>query len=196
MGVSPNRARSARLIPALWAGAAWSGELAETANTTKSMNNTSVESFIGEWLNAKRLTLATAESCTGGLIGQRITAVSGSSGYYTGGVIAYCNGVKMALLDVPETTLVEHGAVSAPVAEAMAEGVRKRLDADLALSTTGIAGPTGGTGDKPVGLVFIGLAVRGQPPIARAFHFDGNRDTVRMSASQAALEMVQEHLLI
>ena len=157
--------------------------------------NSSVELAVGELLKAKGLTLATAESCTGGLIGQRITAVSGSSDYYAGGVIAYSNGVKMAMLGVLEATLAEHGAVSAAVAEAMAEGARNRLDADIALSTTGIAGPTGGTDDKPVGLVFIGLAVRNQAPVGQAFIFDGNRGAVRMAASQAALEMLQSHLL-
>ncbi len=158
------------------------------------MDNTSIETTLGKLLGAKGLTLATAESCTGGLIGQRITAVSGSSDYYAGGVIAYSNDVKMALLDVPEAMLLEHGAVSAPVAEAMAEGVRTRLDADLALSTTGIAGPTGGTEDKPVGLVFIGMAIRNRRATARKHRFDGNRDAVRMAASQAALEMLQSSL--
>jgi len=158
------------------------------------MDNTSIETTLGNLLKTRGLTLATAESCTGGLIGQRITAVSGSSDYYAGGVIAYSNDVKMALLDVPVAMLIEHGAVSAPVAEAMAEGVRRRLDADVALSTTGIAGPTGGTEDKPVGLVFIGMAVRNRPATARRHHFDGNRDAVRMAASQTALEMLQSSL--
>lgn len=160
------------------------------------MKEALIEDSVGKLLRTKHLFLATAESCTGGLIGQRVTAISGSSDYYAGGVIAYSNAVKMAMLEVPEAVLIEHGAVSAPVAEAMAEGIRARLDADVALSTTGIAGPTGGTDGKPVGLVFIGLAVRGQAPVARKFCFDGNRETVRMAASQAALEMLQTNLLI
>ena len=154
----------------------------------------SVEVEVGEFLRAKELTLATAESCTGGLIGQRITAVSGSSEYYAGGVIAYSNGVKTALLGVPKPVLAEQGAVSAPVAEAMAAGVMAALGADVALSTTGIAGPTGGTAEKPVGLVFIGLAARGQPPVTHEHHFEGNRDAVRMAASQAALKMLEHYL--
>ncbi len=154
----------------------------------------SIEQSVGELLRTLGLTLATAESCTGGLIGQRITAVSGSSEYYGGGVIAYSNAVKTALLSVPEPVLAEHGAVSAPVAEAMASGVLHALSADVALSTTGIAGPTGGTAEKPLGLVFIGFAARGKSPIALEYHFDGNRETVRMAASQAALKMLQHYL--
>ncbi len=158
------------------------------------MNVNSMATTIGERLQAKGLILATAESCTGGLIGQLITAISGSSAYYAGGAIAYSNAVKTAILGVSDELLAEHGAVSAPVAEAMAAGVMAALGADIALSITGIAGPTGGTPEKPVGLVFIGLAVRGKPPIASEYHFDGNRETVRMAASQAALEMLQRYL--
>jgi PncC family amidohydrolase len=156
----------------------------------------SIEVAVGALLRARGLVLATAESCTGGLIGQRITAVSGSSGYYAGGVITYSNPIKTALLGVSETILAQHGAVSGPVAEAMASGALSRLDADVAISTTGIAGPTGGTPQKPVGLVCIGMAVRGAPPTSRAFHFEGNREAVRMAASQAALEMLQSYLVI
>jgi len=155
-----------------------------------------IEVRVGELLRAKRLWLATAESCTGGLIGERITSVSGSSDYYAGGVIAYSNGVKTTLLDVSPACLDAHGAVSRPVAESMATGVLARLNADVALSTTGIAGPTGGTPEKPVGLVFIGLAAPRRAPLAREFRFAGNRQAVRMAASQAALEMLQDYLLI
>jgi PncC family amidohydrolase len=158
--------------------------------------NRSIEASVGELLREQGLTLATAESCTGGLIGQRLTAISGSSDYYIGGVIAYSNAVKVAVLGVSEAMLANCGAVSDPVAEAMASGVLSHFDVDVALSTTGIAGPSGGTPEKPVGLVYIGLAVRNLPPVARAFHFEGNRDEVRMAASQAALEMLQRHLVI
>jgi PncC family amidohydrolase len=156
----------------------------------------SVEFAVGELLRAKGLMLATAESCTGGLIGQRITAISGSSSYYAGGIIAYSNAVKASLLDVSEALLSEYGAVSAPVAESMATGAMTRLKADVSLSTTGIAGPTSDSRDKPVGLVYIGLAMQGRLPSVRDFHFEGNRDAVRMATSQAALEMLQEYLLI
>ena len=156
----------------------------------------SIESVIGDVLNAKAMTLATAESCTGGLIGQRITAVSGSSNYYKGGVIAYSNAVKIALLAVSESCLTAHGAVSGPVAEAMASGVLRILDADVSISTTGIAGPTGGSPEKPVGTVHIGLAARDAAPVSRVFCFEGNRDVVRMAASQAALEMLQNYLAL
>jgi len=154
----------------------------------------SIEIEIGESLLKRGLVLATAESCTGGLIGQRVTAVSGSSGYYAGGVIAYSNAVKVELLGVSEADLEEYGAVSAPVAEAMAYGVMERLGADIAVSTTGIAGPTGGSDEKPVGLVYIGLALRGGLTVAHECHFKGNRGKVRMAASQEAFEMIQHYL--
>jgi nicotinamide-nucleotide amidase len=103
-------------------------------------------------------TLSTAESCTGGLVAHMITALPGVSPYYPGGVVSYANEAKMALLDVPGSLIEAHGAVSSEVAAAMAEGVRKRFGADLGLSTTGVAGPTGGTSEKPVGLVYLGIS--------------------------------------
>ncbi|MBC7264522.1 MAG: CinA family protein [Chloroflexi bacterium] len=109
-------------------------------------------------LRAARLTLAVAESCTGGLLAHHITNVPGSSNYFLGGVIAYSNEVKVRLLGVPVETIEQHSAVSWQTALAMARGVRQRLGADVALSITGIAGPTGGTPEKPVGLVYLGLA--------------------------------------
>jgi len=153
-----------------------------------------VEIDVGEILQKRGLVLATAESCTGGMIGERITDVAGSSGYYAGGVIAYSNAVKVALLGVGEDVLEKHGAVSAPVAEAMAVGVMERLGADIAVSTTGIAGPSGGSEQKPVGLVFIGLAVKDGFSTVQECRFEGNRTKVRMAASQAALEMIQHYL--
>lgn len=150
-----------------------------------------LERDLGALLREKRLLLATAESCTGGMLGQRLTAVAGSSDYYAGGVIAYANTAKVALLGVPEALLAEHGAVSAPVAKAMSVGALARFGAGVAISTTGIAGPSGGTPDKPVGLVFIGIAMEDRQPAAYAFQFEGNRDAVRMAAGQTALEMVQ-----
>lgn len=113
-------------------------------------------------LRERGWTLATAESCTGGLLGDRLTDIAGSSDVYLGGIIAYANAVKTALLGVPETTLASVGAVSAETAEAMAAGAQARLGATVALATTGIAGPGGATPGKPVGLVYLGLALPGR----------------------------------
>jgi len=154
----------------------------------------SIESEVGMLLGRRGLCLSTAESCTGGRVAARITAVAGSSGYYLGGVVAYSNSVKSRVLDVAENLLEQHGAVSAPVAEAMAVGVCGRLGADLAVSTTGIAGPGGGSIYKPVGLVYIGLAESTGFVTAQKFNFQGNREDVQMAASQAALEMIQRYL--
>lgn len=152
-----------------------------------------LEAEIGEVLRKKGLTLAVAESCTGGLLGMRITEVPGSSDYFRGGVIAYSNTVKVKVLGVPQEVLVEKGAVSAECAQAMAEGVRSLLGVDLALAITGIAGPTGGTREKPVGLVYIALA--GPLGVEVKHHrFPGSRRDVRWAASQAALELLQRYL--
>jgi PncC family amidohydrolase len=135
----------------------------------------------------RAVTVATAESCTGGLVAETITAVAGSSEYFLGGVVAYGDALKVALLDVPQSMLDAHGAVSAQVARAMAAGCRARLGASLAVSITGIAGPDGGTEAKPVGLVYIGLAGGGEDDVRR-FVFAGDRAAVRESAAAAALE--------
>ena len=138
--------------------------------------------------------LATAESCTGGLIAHWVTAIPGSSSVYAGGAVAYANEAKTALLGVPPALIERHGAVSAPVAEAMARGALERLGADVAVSTTGIAGPSGGTAEKPVGLVYIGVATRQGVCRAEACHFKGTRGEVQIAAGQAALEMIQTEL--
>jgi nicotinamide-nucleotide amidase len=153
-----------------------------------------MEAVVGRMLAERGLTLATAESCTGGLIGARLTAVAGSSRYYRGGVVAYANEAKRDLLGVPEALLREHGAVSGPVVRAMAEGARARLGADLALATTGISGPDGGTPEKPVGLVWIAFASKdGVEAEQMVFPFD--RERHRVITAQTALDWVRRALL-
>lgn len=136
-------------------------------------------------------TLATAESCTGGLIGGALTTVSGSSNVYKGGVISYWSEVKEQLLSVDGDTLAKIGPVSAPVAKAMAEGARKLLQADIAVSVTGLAGPDGDEFGNPVGLVFLGYADDKQA-VTRECYFSGDRDAVRKQAVEAALRMILE----
>ena len=147
---------------------------------------------VGDLLRDRAQRIAVAESCTGGLVQSRLTDVPGSSQWVLGGVMAYANEVKIEQLGVSPVLIEEHGAVSEAVAGAMAEGVRERLHADLGVGVTGIAGPTGGTPSKPVGTVMI--AVTGRP--ARTFNFPGDRNTVRLQATQAALEMVRRALLL
>lgn len=140
-------------------------------------------------LGGASFTIATAESCTGGDIARRITRIGGSSAYFTGGVVAYANDVKSQLLSVPESVLANPGAVSEPCARAMAEGVRDLLGTDLAVSTTGIAGPAGGTARKPVGLVYIALAHAGET-LVEEHHFTGDRDAVIGAATERALDLI------
>jgi PncC family amidohydrolase len=137
------------------------------------------------------LTVATAESSTGGLIGAAITSVPGSSGYYLGGVVSYADTAKAELLGVPEATLAAHGAVSAQVALAMVAGARERLGATLAVSNTGIAGPGGGTDAKPVGLTYVGLAGPDGTEVRR-FAWTGEREANRLATAEAALEWLIE----
>jgi nicotinamide-nucleotide amidase len=138
------------------------------------------------------LKLAVAESCTGGMLGERLTNIPGSSDVFLGGVIAYHNDVKKELLGVRREDMERYGAVSEEVALQMAARVRERLGADIGVSVTGIAGPGGGTPDKPVGLVWI--AVHGSDAKARRFHMVGDRAEIRQRAAQAALEMVRRTL--
>jgi len=138
-------------------------------------------------LGARGWTAATAESCTGGLIGALLTSHPGSSSVFRGGVVAYADEVKVAALGVPRATLADHGAVSGPVACAMALGARGRLGADAAVSVTGIAGPDGGSRSKPVGTVWIGLATPAGVT-ARRWRFESDREAVRRAAAMAALQ--------
>lgn len=144
-------------------------------------------------LQATGQTLALAESCTGGLIAARITAMPGSSAYFNGGVVAYSNQVKEDTVQVPKALLIEHGAVSEPVARAMAQGVRTLMGSDLALSVTGIAGPGGGTDEKPVGTVFMAVADQHSCQVER-FWFGGDRSQVRQQAVDQAIIMLKEQL--
>lgn len=145
---------------------------------------------LGHRLRQEDLTLSVAESCTAGGLADAITSVPGASEYFVGGIIAYANRVKCALLGVPESLLTEQGAVSAAVAERMADGCRKSFGTSLAASITGIAGPDGGTPAKPVGLVYIGLATRSGTR-SRRFLFAGSRATIRLSAIEATLRWLQ-----
>ena len=153
-----------------------------------------LEEVVGELLAARGLWVAAAESCTGGLLTSRLTDVPGSSRYVGTSVVVYANDAKTALVGVPPALLEAHGAVSEPVAVAMAEGIRARAHADLGLGVTGIAGPAGGSPEKPVGTVAVALAVAGGTRV-RTFRFFGERESVKFQASQAALDMVRRHLL-
>ena len=146
-----------------------------------------------ERFRAAGKTLATAESCTGGLLGALLTAVPGSSDVYRGGVISYCNAVKHGLLGVPEALLEEYGAVSWQVAEAMAEGACRAAQADFGVSTTGLAGPDGDGSGKPVGLVYVGCA--GPKGVThRELHLTGSRDEIRQQACREALVLLESRL--
>jgi competence/damage-inducible protein CinA-like protein len=145
-------------------------------------------------LGEKRMTLATAESVTGGLIAQRIVSLPGASQWFRGGFVTYANRVKVDLLGVPQELIEEHGAVSAPVAEAMAVGCRARLGTDLAVSAVGIAGPGGATAEKPIGLVHVGLAWEGGVR-SRQWNWGGSRTEVQSRTAKLALDQVRLHLL-
>jgi nicotinamide-nucleotide amidase len=156
--------------------------------------NQSLDAVVGSLLAERGMTIAVAESCTGGLIAQRITDHAGASAYFTGGVIAYANSAKVSLLGVSNTVLEEHGAVSDPVVRAMAEGVRERFGADIGIATTGISGPDGGTEAKPVGLVHLALAREGETH-AESFVFPLDRLRHRQLTAQVALDWVRRALL-
>jgi PncC family amidohydrolase len=151
----------------------------------------SLEERVKVVFTAKQLTIATAESCTGGLLAGRITEVSGSSAYFVGGVVSYSYSAKEALLGVDHDTLLREGAVSEAVARQMARGARTRLQTDVAVSITGVAGPTGGTPDKPVGLTWIGLS-DSTGERAERFVWEGDRGENREQSVEAALQMLIE----
>lgn len=153
-----------------------------------------MEEIVGALLLQRKMTLSVAESCTGGLIGGRITNIPGSSAYFERGVVSYSNAAKTALLGVPAALIERHGAVSREAASAMAKGIRAQAKTDLGLAVTGIAGPTGGTPEKPVGLVYIALASPAEVTVDE-HRFLGDRDQVRQRTAQTALDMVRRYLI-
>jgi nicotinamide-nucleotide amidase len=159
-----------------------------------SLDRRSMEEVVGDLLRERGLTLAAGESCTGGLLLSRLTDVAGSSAYVAGGVTAYSNAVKIGMLGVPADLIAQHGAVSEPVASAMAQGARSRLGTDVGIGITGIAGPDGGSPQKPVGTVAIAVDA-GRAARVRTFHFTGVRTQIKFQASQAALDMLRRLLL-
>jgi nicotinamide-nucleotide amidase len=155
-----------------------------------------LESVVGDLLRAAGTTLTAAESCTGGLFSQRITAVAGSSDYFLGGAITYSNELKTQMVGVPPEMIDEHGAVSEPVARAMAEGVRRTLGSDWGVGITGIAGPGGGSEEKPVGTVHVAIAGPGDGDVEhRKLRLPGDRDRVRRFSAQVVLEMLRRSLI-
>jgi PncC family amidohydrolase len=152
-----------------------------------------LELMVGNLLRARGIKLATAESCTGGLIGDLITNVPGSSDYYLGGVVAYAYEAKVALLGVSWDTLQTYGAVSRETVLEMARGVRKALSADISVSVSGIAGPSGGLPNKPVGTTWIGFSIP-EGEWARVYCFDGNRENNKASSAKAALQIILDYL--
>lgn len=159
-----------------------------------SCDGLALEEVVGALLVERSLRIAVAESCTGGLLASRLTDVSGSSRYVDSGVVAYANQAKTALLGVPEALIKEHGAVSEAVAVAMAEGIRARARTDIGVGVTGVAGPGGGTPEKPVGTVAVAAAVP-HATRSRLFRFVGDRELIKFQASQAALDLVRRMLL-
>ncbi len=168
-------------------------ELAGASAFTDRQEET-LESVVGRLLSEAGRTITTAESCTGGLVAERLTRVPGSSAYFLGGVVSYTNQLKTRLLGVPEEMIAAHGAVSEPVAKAMAAGVRERYGADYGIGITGVAGPGGGSDDKPVGTVHVAFAGPGEGG-HREVRFPGDRGQVRRQSSQLALDLVRRDLL-
>ena len=157
------------------------------------MINEEILKKISNCLLDKKLKIATAESCTGGLIAHSLTNISGSSNYFDRGIVSYSNNAKHEILNVQKKLLEEYGAVSEPIAKKMAENIRKLSKVDIGISTTGIAGPTGGTKEKPIGLVYIAISTK-KDIIVKKFLFRGNRINNKISTCNAALNMLYEYL--
>lgn len=166
----------------------------ELDDAVYSRNGESLEQIVGYWLQMRNATLAVAESCTGGLLAERITSIGGSSRYFLGGAVVYSNNLKSELAGVPAEMIERHGAVSREVAAALAEGIRYKCESTFGVGITGVAGPTGGTADKPVGLVFHAVAGdRGTEVVQR--NFPGDRKRIRRFASTMALDMLRKKLM-
>ena len=159
-----------------------------------STHGEALEEVVARVLTENRATVAVAESCTGGMLAERLTKIPGSSSYFLGGVICYSNELKASLVGVPQSLIEAKGAVSSEVALALADGIRKRTGATLGVGVKGVAGPAGGTPEKPVGLVHIGLADE-HGPRERAYRFPGDRERIRQFASQSALDAVRRYYL-
>jgi PncC family amidohydrolase len=159
----------------------------------RAMTDSQLENQVDKLLRSQGLSLSVAESCTGGLLEHRLTNTPGSSDYFIGGVVAYSYSAKERILNVSHNTLYDHGAVSEQTALEMARGARRLFGTDLAISVTGIAGPGGGTPDKPVGLVYIALSARNQE-MCQQFVWEGDRERNKAYSAQAALEMLLAYL--
>lgn len=166
----------------------------ELEDAVYSRNGEALEQIVSYWLQMRNATLAVAESCTGGLLAERITSISGSSRYFLGGAIVYSNQLKTELAGVPEDMIHRHGAVSREVAAALAEGIRYRCESTLGVGITGVAGPTGGTAEKPVGLVFHAVASDSGTEVVQR-NFPGDRKRIRRFASTMALDMLRKKLM-
>jgi nicotinamide-nucleotide amidase len=153
-----------------------------------------LEEIVGELLQSNQATLAVAESCTGGLVAHRLTQIPGSSAYFERGLVVYSNPAKVQMLQVPESLIAAHGAVSAEVAEKMAEGVRRVSKTTLGLAITGIAGPAGGSEEKPVGTVFISLASP-KGTVSKKYQFSGDRDQIKTLAAYTGIDWVRRYFL-
>lgn len=166
----------------------------ELDDAVYSRDGQSLEQIVGYWLQMRNATLAVAESCTGGLLAERITSISGSSRYFVGGAVVYSNNLKTELAGVPADMIERHGAVSREVAAALAEGIRYRCESTLGVGITGVAGPAGGSPEKPVGLVFHALASDSGTEVVQR-NFPGDRKRIRRFASTMALDMVRRKLM-
>ena len=160
-----------------------------------SANGESLEQIVGYYLQMRGATLAVAESCTGGLLAERITSIPGSSRYFLGGAVVYNNSLKTSLADVPSPLIEQHGAVSSQVAKALAEEIRKRCNATLGVGITGVAGPGGGTEKKPVGLVYVSVADETRTEVVER-NYPGDRERIRHWATQQALDLVRRRLMV
>ncbi len=166
----------------------------ELDDAVYSRNGESLEQIVGYWLQMRNSTVAVAESCTGGLLAERITSISGSSRYFLGGAVVYSNALKTELAGVPAEMIDRHGAVSREVAAALAEGIRYRCESTMGVGITGVAGPSGGTPDKPVGLVFHAVSSSTGTEVVQR-NFPGDRKRIRRFASTMALDMMRKKLM-